>query len=237
MTTYFISDIHLSDQDHTCELLLKFLREQAIHAEALYILGDLFAIWFGDDLDLPYARELYNALQQLKSQNIALYFMRGNRDFLIGKQFCANTGSQLLNDPCVIDLYGQKVLLTHGDLLCTQDTSYQRFRKVVQNPLVKSCFLILPKTWRIKIGHWVKRHVMQSSTKTGNYKPAIFDVDQATVEQWLKKYQVASMIHGHTHRPGLHKSGMTTRYVLGDWQAPTIKILKVDKQNFNLIGL
>jgi UDP-2,3-diacylglucosamine hydrolase len=238
VTTYFISDLHLhAGSDSNSKLLLEFLESTGPQADAIYILGDLFAVWFGDDLGLEYATKISRALKKLAEQNIPLYFMRGNRDFLVGQKFCQAAGCKLLADPCVVNLYAKPVLLTHGDLLCTQDLKYQKFRKFVQNPLVKIWFLSLPKFLRLKIGTWVK----SKSNRNTNYEvaanPEILDVTPAAVYQWLAKHKVNYLIHGHTHRPAVHGLDNATRIVLGDWTEKSAKILAFTENNFELIDL
>ncbi|HSX19981.1 MAG TPA: UDP-2,3-diacylglucosamine diphosphatase [Gammaproteobacteria bacterium] len=220
MTTYFISDIHLHAESKAQQkLLLEFLQTRGKTADAVYILGDLFAIWLGDDLHEPYSVALINTLQDLAAHKVPLYFMRGNRDFLIGKRFCRESGCKLLQDPCTIDLYGQKVLLTHGDQLCTLDASYQKFRRIVQNPILKNIFLLLPIRIRKKLGAWIK-------SKSHRPKdPVTYDVAQSTVNEWFIQHNVKTMIHGHTHMPAIHDVAGTKRLVLGDWTPSSAKIL------------
>jgi UDP-2,3-diacylglucosamine hydrolase len=238
LTTYFISDLHLhAGSVESTKLLLKFLQETGPHADAIYILGDLFAIWFGDDLNLPYSQQIVAALQNLASRNIPLYFMRGNRDFLVGKKFCAAAGCVLLQDPCVINLYNRQVLLTHGDLLCTKDLKYQKFRSFVQHPLTKAIFLGLPKFLRIKIGNWVKSKSMRNSNYAVTIRPEILDVAPDTVQAWLEEFKVPVMIHGHTHNPAIHHLYTATRIVLGDWTANSAKILAFAPHGFELQDL
>lgn len=238
MTTYFISDIHLSSRSsENSNLLLEFLRNTAPQTDALYILGDLFAIWFGDDLDYSFVTEIVQALQNLHDMKIPVYFMHGNRDFLISKNFCSVTGMQMLPDPFITTIYGKKVLLTHGDLLCSQDTKYQKFRKFVQSPIIKWLFLITPKFLRIKIGNWVKNKAGSSGHLDANFDATKYDADQTTINSWFTQYNVETMIHGHTHLPALHNIGNTQRYVLGDWNKSAAIILKCEPQQFKLIDL
>lgn len=235
MTTYFLSDIHLhAAAPENSQLLLNFLQTSAQHADAIYILGDLFALWLGDDLEAPYADDIILALKQLTAKNIPVYFMHGNRDFLIGQKFCAKTGCVLLNDPTVINLYGQQVLLTHGDLLCTRDTKYQNFRKFVQNPVIKYLFLALPKFLRSKIGTWVKQQA-KNTVKIND--PSIYDVNPDTVKTWAEKYFTTLIIHGHTHKPAVHEDAKFTRIVLGDWSTDSAQIAEADRKNVRLVDL
>lgn len=233
MTTYFISDIHLHAGSKAQQaLLLDFLNTKGPTADAIYILGDLFSIWLGDDLNEPYSQELTATLYQLAQQNVPVFFMRGNRDFLVNKKFCTASGCTLLPDPCKIDLYGQQVLLTHGDMLCTLDLSYQKFRKVVQNPVLNKIFLILPIALRKKLGK-----LIQKKSKRAPKNPAAYDVAPDTVAAWFAQHGVQTMIHGHTHRPAIHEVGTTKRIVLGDWMPNSAKILVVNPEEFKLYDL
>ena len=230
MSTYIISDIHLgNDTDANSNLLLEFLHTKGPTADAIYILGDLFAMWLGDDTKARYSDDLIAALKSLSSQQVPLYFMRGNRDFLVGKKFCQATGCKLLPDPCTISLYNDTVLLTHGDLLCTKDRNYQKFRRTVQNPLIKAVFLALPLGFRKKLGTFVK---VKTNTKSKNLD--IYDAVQDTVDQWFAKFNVTKMIHGHTHKAAVHNHNGNTRFVLGDWNVRGTKILVCDTQNYEL---
>ncbi len=234
MSTYFISDIHLhASSELQSELLLNFLQTYGATADAIYILGDLFALWLGDDLNELYSLPLIANLKKLTTQNIPIYFMRGNRDFLIDSTFCKITGCVLLTDPCVINLYGSHVLLTHGDLLCTADLNYQRFRRVVQNPFLKKIFLKLPISIRKKIGSWIKYHTNNKSVQ----KTEIYDVVPESSNKWFKKYNVQLLIHGHTHKPAIHNDNSKTRIVLGDWNDKTAKILSCNNKGYELLDL
>lgn len=231
MTTYFISDLHLHvAYQQTSKLFLDFLQNKGQHADAVYILGDFFALWLGDDVEIPKYPQIIHALRNLTTNNIPVYFMHGNRDFLISNKFAEATGCTILPDPYVIELYGQKVLLTHGDQLCTLDYGYQIFRRFVQNSFTKALFLRLPRTLRIKLGLWVKA---KANRATARKSPALYDVYLPTVNAWLKKYAVPRIIHGHTHQPVFSDS----RVVLGDWTASSAKILACDAQQCSLMDL
>lgn len=233
MSTYFISDIHLHANSTTQQkMLIDFLRSKGPTADAIYILGDLFAIWLGDDLNEPYSQELTATLKELSVQNVPLFFMRGNRDFLVGEKFARESGCKLLADPYKIDLYGREILLTHGDLLCTLDLNYQKFRRLVQNPFTKHVFLLLPTILRKKLGLWVKRKANRAPQN-----PAAYDVAPDTVDEWFSKHAVHTIIHGHTHRPAIHEKTNNKRYVLGDWTATSAKILICEPDNYWLQDL
>jgi UDP-2,3-diacylglucosamine hydrolase len=213
--TYFISDLHLQTSEPAmAELFIAFLQQRAIEAETLYILGDFFEVWIGDDDDNPFHQKIIEALQQA-SQRTQIYFMHGNRDFLIGKHFLKAVGCQLLKDPTCIDLYGTKTILTHGDLLCTQDKKYQRFRKYSRCWLVQKLFLLKSLAKRKQIAKNYREKSKQYTATTANH---IMDVTPGAAESYLKRYHAKLMIHGHTHRPDVHKlNNGLTRIVLGAW--------------------
>ncbi len=219
MTTLFISDLHLSnDRPEKLELFYQFLSGSAQDAEALYILGDLFEALVGDDDDSPPNPEIFMALSTLTASGVDLFVMAGNRDFLMGKQFEEKTGATLLPDLHIIDLYGEKTLLMHGDLLCTKDVDYLKFRMMVRNPEWQAQFLqkLLPE--RLAIAQQMRaasKEAMQDKI------PLIMDAEQETVEKYLLENNVSKLIHGHTHRPAVHEFDLdgspARRTVLGDW--------------------
>ncbi|RLM03893.1 UDP-2,3-diacylglucosamine diphosphatase [Gibbsiella quercinecans] len=219
MSTLFIADLHLCAQEPAITAgFLRFLQRDAIHADALYILGDLFEAWIGDDDPQPLHREVAAALKALQLAGVPCYFIHGNRDFLLGKRFARESGMALLPAEKVLDLYGRKILILHGDTLCTDDHAYQRFRRRVHNPVIQTLFLAMPLRWRLKIAANMRARSQQSN----QYKSeAIMDVNPHAVEQALLRHQVHWMIHGHTHRPAVHtlalSSGEAHRVVLGAW--------------------
>jgi UDP-2,3-diacylglucosamine hydrolase len=217
MTTRFVSDLHLSAaRPAQLALFLEFLACAQQRAQALYILGDLFEVWLGDDDDTPANTAVVSALAALSAAGVALRVGFGNRDFLYGSRFVAASGAQLLDDYAVIDLYGTPVLLTHGDLLCTRDVKYQRFRSVVRHPLVRGLFLSIPLAWRQRIAHRTRSGTIASMQRKDD---AVMDVDETTVSVIMARYKVNLLIHGHTHRPAVHdyEAGRRRRIVLGDW--------------------
>lgn len=238
MNTYFISDIHLdANSAENSKLLLDFLQNTAQSADAIYILGDLFAIWFGDDIKAPYSDQIFDALQDLTSnKNIPIYFIRGNRDFLVGKRFSKRTGVIVLPDPYIINLYQRKALLTHGDKLCSADIAYQKFRAIVQHPIVKAFFLTLPQLLRKKLGEFVRKKT-KISKKNYSVINNLYDVVPTTATAWFNKFKITTIIHGHTHHPAIHNDGLNTRIVLGDWTANSAKILVWNSQGYKLIDL
>lgn len=220
MSTLFISDLHLSaERPAITALFLEFLRGPARAAEALYILGDLFEYWIGDDVaDQPEYRPLIAALRELTGAGVPVFVMHGNRDFLLGGGFEHATGCRLLADPSVVHLYGEDVLLMHGDTLCTDDLPYLKFREMVRNPQWVQMFLGKTIPERVAI---VRDYREISKTATANKKPEIMDVNAAAVESALRAHRVHHLIHGHTHRPAQHvftlDGNPVRRTVLGDW--------------------
>jgi UDP-2,3-diacylglucosamine hydrolase len=218
--TLFISDLHLgagTAQANTA--LLRFLREIAPGADALYVLGDLFEYWIGDDaLGQPFEGGIARAFRALSDAGVRVYFMRGNRDFLVGARFARECGMTILEDPALVDLHGTPTLLMHGDTLCTDDVEYQRFRRKVRNPLVQRLFLALPHAMR----GWIARNLRGKSAQAKQGKAmAIMDVAPATVESVLRRHGRPRLIHGHTHRPARHEHTVDgvacERWVLADW--------------------
>lgn len=217
----FISDLHLcASRPAITEAFLSFLKFTASQAENLFILGDLFEYWAGDDdLNSVQHNAIIKALKNLSKAGTQLYFMHGNRDFLIGDAFAKATGSQLLTDPTTVALYGHQVLLSHGDALCTDDSNYQAFRTQVRNPAWQTAFLAQPLSERkAQIEALRLRSEQEKSNKTAD----IMDVNEDAVKVLLSQHpQVTLLIHGHTHRPAAHpiKIGdrKLERVVLGDW--------------------
>lgn len=215
--TLFISDLHLSaERPALLALFLDFLRRRAAGAERLFILGDLFDAWIGDDDDaLP---EVRRALRALTRAGTGCALMHGNRDFLIGRRFARATGCRLIRDPYRIRLGGAPALLMHGDLLCTDDISYQRFRRRVRNPIVQRLFLWSPLQQRRRIAHDYRR---RSAAATAGKGTEIMDVNAEAVARRLRRHRVQRLVHGHTHRPGDHRLVLDgrerVRHVLADW--------------------
>jgi len=221
MTTLFISDLHLQPtHPRLLDACLRFFDEEAKNAEALYLLGDLFEVWIGDDDDAAWINDFANALQQLRSGGTRLYFMHGNRDFLVGEKFAARCGMELLNETAVIDLYGRPTLLMHGDTLCTEDKEYLAFRAQVRNPLWQQQVLATPVEQRRQLAAQLRA---QSKMAASNKAEDIMDVTPAEVSRVLSKFKVDLLIHGHTHRPARHElivsdGKQAERIVLGDWR-------------------
>jgi UDP-2,3-diacylglucosamine hydrolase len=225
--TLFISDLHLSpDRPGTVELLVGFLAARARRAQRLYILGDLFDAWIGDDDDSPPSPAVCAALRGLTQAGTACNVMHGNRDFLLGRRFVRDTGCTLLKDPTLIDLGGSPTLLMHGDLLCTDDVAYQRFRRRMRNPLIQHLFLWKPLASRRAIAADYRR---KSGAATAAKTETIMDVNADTVARYLTRYGAKNLVHGHTHRPADHSldlpGGLATRRVLAEWHSDHGEVL------------
>jgi UDP-2,3-diacylglucosamine hydrolase len=220
--TLFISDLHLHEtRPETSVAFFRFLQHDAAKAHALYILGDLFDYWVGDDqLDHdPLSRQVANALKTLANTGVSLFFMRGNRDFLISQRFATTAGLTLLDDPTVITIGDKKLLLLHGDTLCTDDIAYQQFRKLARDPAWQTTILAKPYQERVALAQSIRE---RSNTEKATKAEDIMDVTQSTVENVFRQYGYIDMIHGHTHRPQRHVHVVDgrecVRTVLADWQ-------------------
>lgn len=219
MSQLFISDLHLNDScPHITRAFFHFLHTRAIHAEALYILGDFFDVWVGDDDDAALAQEVADELNQLNKQGVAIYFMHGNRDFLLGKNYAQKAGMKLINEGVIIDLYGTPTLLLHGDNLCTGDAQYQQFRAMVRNVAWQQEFLSQSLATRRAIAAQLRE---TSRSMNSMKKEDIMDVAQDEVIAQMQQAGVTRLIHGHTHRPARHTLQINDQYceriVLGDW--------------------
>lgn len=219
MSTLFISDLHLNPNDPALiQLAVNFLKTNATHCEKLYILGDLFNVWIGDDFIPEEFKPVIEQLQQLHRLGIKTYLMVGNRDFMMGKDFAKQAKCEQLKDHCVIDLYGTKTLLLHGDTLCTDDVAYQRYRLWSRNKILQWCFRHMPLSYRQGLADKIKQKSrQQKQTKSAE----IMDVNADEVKRIMTKFGVTQLIHGHTHRPAVHSVDLSgqaaTRIVLGDW--------------------
>jgi len=219
--TLFISDLHLcASRPHITDAFLQFLSTEAKAAKALYILGDLFEYWAGDDdIGDAFNKQIIQGFKTLATSGVGIYLMHGNRDFLITDEFCQAAHIQLVNDPILIDLYGTATLLSHGDALCTDDVTYQQFRTQVRNKQWQAQFLSQPLQARKAQIEAIR---LRSEQEKSNKSAAIMDVNAEAVNQLLQEYNYPSLlIHGHTHRPDQHQlvvdGKTTTRWVLGDW--------------------
>lgn len=214
----FISDLHLdASRPEVIRLFIQFLQQTASQAQALYILGDLFEAWIGDDA-LCTEDAVISGLMALSATGVAVYVMRGNRDFLLGEGFSEATGAALLDDLHRIELDGVPVLLLHGDTLCTADIEYQRFRAMVRDPRWQAEFLAKPPTQRLAYAAQARQ---ESAKHNSSLDEALLDVSPQSVHRILREQGVRHMIHGHTHRPAVHRFELdgkpAQRIVLGDW--------------------
>ncbi len=220
MRSLFISDLHLTEERPAAnERFIAFLEESARTADALYILGDFFEYWIGDDdLGEPFNAVIAGLLRDLSQRGVRLSLMHGNRDFLIGERFCAATGAKLLDDPTVAEIGDVKTLLMHGDTLCTDDLEYQAWRRKARDPAFQAEFLAKPLAERRRLAFGMReksRQVMEGKAAE------IMDVNGEAVREALRRHGVRRLIHGHTHRPGRHAvaldDGRGERWVLPDW--------------------
>ena len=224
MTTLFISDLHLdAERPALTELFLRFLREEAARADALYILGDLFEAWVGDDDPSETGDFVARELNALAAGGVPVFFIRGNRDFLLGEDYARRAGMTILPDPSVVMLYGQPTLLMHGDTLCTGDAAYQQFRAQVRDPAWQQHFLSQPLATRVAFAQQARAasKAHQAGLQDKGTMESITDVTPETVESTLARFGIARLIHGHTHRPAVHELDIDgrahQRIVLGDW--------------------
>jgi UDP-2,3-diacylglucosamine hydrolase len=241
VTTLFISDLHLDGTrpDITAQFL-EFLQREGRRAEALYILGDLFEAWIGDDDPDPGKRRVIQGLRAVSDAGVKTFLIHGNRDFLIGTRFCRETGMKLLDDGTVIDVYGRRVLLMHGDLLCIDDHAYQRLRRIVRNPLVQFTLRRLSLRQRQRLAERMREGSKEHIASMDVAAPQIMDVNQDEVRRTFERYGVDCIIHGHTHRPAVHEMQIdgkpAVRIVLGDWYEQG-SVLRWNERGFELAGL
>lgn len=225
--TYFIADLHLTaDRPDISECLFRFLKEDARGADALYVLGDLFEVWIGDDNVTPFNDAVAKAFYHL-SQSVPIYFIHGNRDFAIRQKWATKAGMTILNEQTVIDLYGQATLITHGDELCTRDVAYQKFRKKSRSWWWPRLMLAMPLWFRRRVAENGRR---ESRETQKHLHQEIMDVTPSEVTAVMEQYHVQRLIHGHTHRPAIHTFTANNlpaqRIVLGDWyeQGSVLKV-------------
>jgi len=217
--TLFISDLHLDpERPEITALFLGFLEQCSPDTDAIYILGDLFEAWIGDDDTSPMNQAVIHGLSRCVESGTPVYVMHGNRDFLLGKAFARQSGCILLDDPARIDLYGTPTLLMHGDMLCTDDTEYMAFRNMVRDPAWQEDLLSKPLDERRQLAREMRK---SSREQTGGKPESIMDVNQAAVDETITENNVQRLIHGHTHRPATHDLNIAgkpaQRIVLGDW--------------------
>ncbi len=238
MATLFVSDLHLDAQHpEISRQFLAFLAGPATEADALYILGDLFEVWIGDDDPDPEKQRIVAGLRRLTDSGVPCYVMHGNRDFLLGERFCADSGCRMLEDPTIIQLHGDRVLTMHGDALCTDDQSYQNLRAMVRDPGWQKMFLALSPQQRLTLAEAAragsKAHIAQAMS-------AIMDVNADAVAAAVRGAGVKLLLHGHTHRPNVHRFELdgapATRIVLGDWHEQG-SVLRWDERGYDLSSI
>lgn len=236
MATLFIADLHLCAEEPAITAgFLRFLAGEARKADALYILGDLFEAWIGDDDPNPLHHQMAAAIKAVSDSGVPCYFIHGNRDFLLGKRFARESGMTLLPEEKVLELYGRRVLIMHGDTLCTDDAGYQTFRAKVHKPWLQTLFLALPLFVRKRIAARMRANSKEANSSKSL---AIMDVNQNAVVSAMEKHQVQWLIHGHTHRPAVHElianQQTAFRVVLGAWHTEG-SMVKVTADDVELI--
>jgi len=230
----FISDLHISiEKTEITRRFISFLQNQAVKASAVYILGDFFDTWVGDDDNTPPNKKIKQQLKQLTDSGTQVYLQQGNRDFLLGQRFCNESGITLLDEYTVIDLFGVKTLLTHGDLLCTDDIPYQEFRTKSRTTEWKQNVLTKPLLLRLLVARWYRfRSFFHKRKKSQD----IMDVNQQTIIQVMQQYDCLRLIHGHTHRPALHDFKINNkpaqRFVLAEWKKDSAELLRWTPESF-----
>lgn len=236
MATLFIADLHLHTEEPAITAgFLHFLDGVAREADALYILGDLFEAWIGDDDPNPLHQRVAAAIRALIDSGVPCYFIHGNRDFLLGKRFARESGMQLLPQEKVLELYGRKLLIMHGDTLCTDDAGYQAFRAKVHQPWLQTLFLALPLFIRYRVAAKMRA---DSRAANSSKSLAIMDVNQQAVIEAMEKHRVQWLIHGHTHRPAVHQLSANEapafRAVLGAWHSEG-SMIRVSESDVELV--
>lgn len=219
MTTLFISDLHLeADRPDIADQFLRFLETEALNADALYILGDLFERWVGDDDPNDHYMWIKQGLRKLTRKDIPVFFMHGNRDFMVGEDFAKETGVKILPDPHIVEIHGTGVLLSHGDAYCTDDVEYQAVRQMTRDPQWQAKMLAKTLDERLAFAEQARA---DSRAHGDNISETIVDVNQAAIEAAFRRAGVKLMLHGHTHRPMVHELEIdgqpVRRIVLGDW--------------------
>jgi UDP-2,3-diacylglucosamine hydrolase len=239
MATLFIADLHLDpSRPQITDLFERYLASDEVrHADALYILGDLVEAWIGDDDDAELPARIAAATRAVRDAGVPVYFMVGNRDFLLGQAFAARAGLTLLDDGTVHDIHGRRTLLMHGDVLCTDDIAYQAVRRQVRTPEWQAQILAMPLQARRAFAAKARE---DSKAHTGNTMESIMDVNADAVAETMRKAGVTRLIHGHTHRPAVHDFQLdgapAQRIVLGDWYEQG-SVLRVDADGVELRGL
>ncbi|MFC0677314.1 UDP-2,3-diacylglucosamine diphosphatase [Lysobacter korlensis] len=241
MTTLFISDLHLdAERPQVTDLFLRFLRDEARSADALYILGDLFEAWVGDDDPSETGARVANGLRALADAGVPVFFMRGNRDFLLGAEFARRARMTLLPDPAVVVVEGRPLLLMHGDTLCTGDSAYQAFRTQTRDPQWQARFLAQPLEARLAFAAQARAASRAHQAGLQDRMGSITDVAPDAVQATLARFGIDTLIHGHTHRPAIHELTVDgrecRRIVLGDWYEQG-SVLRIDARGAALAAL
>jgi len=237
MRTLFIADLHLSEKHpQVSTAFFNFLQHETENVAALYILGDLFEVWVGDDEHTPLMDEVALKISLYASQNnIQVYYIHGNRDFMIGKKYAQQSSMQLLPEHCEVNLYGKKALILHGDTLCLADINYQKMRSVIHNPLLQFIFNLLPLFLRKKIG-WKIRTASKSKKVYKNN--VVMDVTEDEVQRLMEKHHARTLIHGHTHKVACHEMSIdgqiAQRYDVGDWHT-NLSFVEARENEINLV--
>lgn len=235
MASYFISDLHLEPGQPQILRGLQNLLNGLSSGDNLYLLGDIFEYWIGDDVSTPFTEGVKNLLQQHSQRGVQLFFMHGNRDFLVGQAFCESIGARLLPDPSLVDINGEKVLLMHGDSLCTRDTAYMQFRQMARSAQWQSMFLSKTPQERIEFANAARKESQAKGQQSMLENAGILDVTETEVPEVMAHFGVRTLIHGHTHRPAVHELEVNgeaaRRIVLGDWYT---KGWVLDNQNGTL---
>ena len=232
MSIFFISDLHLEqNKPHLTKAFENFINSKVNSRDELFILGDFFEQWVGDDNEDSFIKSIKNILKAKTERGLKIHFMHGNRDFLIGDKFCEEVGVKLLDDPFIINLNGKKVMLMHGDSLCTDDKAYQDFRNLVRNKDWQEDFLSKDLIERKEVAKNLREI---SSLENKSKDEAIMDVNQNEVLKVIRNYSIDVLIHGHTHRPCIHDENGVPRMVLGDW-GDFLWFIESSKGNLNLI--
>jgi len=237
--TLFISDLHLTlERPEVTRKFITLLQNRAQSAKALYILGDLFDTWIGDDDFSPPIKLIKKALREFIEHGTPVFYLHGNRDFLIGQRFSKETGITLLDEYSVIDLYGTNTLLTHGDLLCTDDIAYQEFRRTSHSLAWQQNVLSKPLLLRLLYARWYR---LRSYFHKRQKSQDIMDVNQETIRQVMQYYQVTRLIHGHTHRPAVHKLEINQqkaqRFVLAEWKKEHASLLCWSESGYRIYDI
>jgi UDP-2,3-diacylglucosamine hydrolase len=231
----FISDLHLDvKRPRITQAFFTFLERYAVQSDALYILGDFFNVWLGDDAAGELESQVAKKLHTLSSQGVAIYLMHGNRDFLIGNDFAASCGANLIEEPYILLDYEQRIILMHGDVLCTRDIDYMAFRDMVRQPDWQQEFLARPLQERRAYADQARQ---QSKTMSSNKPEDIMDVTQEAVTQLMQTHKASYLIHGHTHRPAVHtlesEGKLLRRLVLSDWE-DRVQFVRLDESGLSL---